>query len=456
MKRLAYVSYYFPPDGGAGTQRAAKFCKHLPAFGWQCTMFTRPVAAQRGRWNPEDASLLEDVGATTEIIRVAPQPAKDWARHIPPLYTARDWLEPLERSLLDRLDRGDIDAVLLSCSPYDLALLGARLARSLRGIPVVLDLRDPWALDGWRLYGTRREWRLDFRTMGESLAAVSAIIANTPAAQEAIAGHWPTLGARITAIPNGFDADDFAGPPPAAQRDGRFRIVHAGTFHSDNLYRYRGPLGWLRSMRHHRPEPIDPRGRTPLFVLQALRWLRDKGHPLGRTAQLVTAGVEDPGTQRIAESLGVADAVVASGYLPHSESVGLLRQADVLLLPLHALPPGHRSLIVPGKAYEYLAAARPILGCLPQGDARDYVERSGRGVCVEPCDPGAIAAALIELADRPEHYARGALDVETWLTRFERRTLAGQLAALLDDLAPASSSPRCAPILATAANGTGG
>ena len=33
MKRLLVISYYWPPAGGGGVQRVAKFCKYLPEFG---------------------------------------------------------------------------------------------------------------------------------------------------------------------------------------------------------------------------------------------------------------------------------------------------------------------------------------------------------------------------------------------------------------------------------------
>ena len=36
MKRLLIFSYYFPPTGGAGVQRAVNFVKNLPDLGFDC------------------------------------------------------------------------------------------------------------------------------------------------------------------------------------------------------------------------------------------------------------------------------------------------------------------------------------------------------------------------------------------------------------------------------------
>src|SRR5688572_21173339 len=63
MKRVLLISYTFPPTGGAGVQRAAKFAKFLPRFGWDVSVLTAS--------NPSvplmDESLTEDVPAGTHI-----------------------------------------------------------------------------------------------------------------------------------------------------------------------------------------------------------------------------------------------------------------------------------------------------------------------------------------------------------------------------------------------------
>ena len=51
------LSYYFPPIGMGGTQRAAKFAKYLPEFGWEPTVVTvKPIAY----W-AQDPALLDEI-----------------------------------------------------------------------------------------------------------------------------------------------------------------------------------------------------------------------------------------------------------------------------------------------------------------------------------------------------------------------------------------------------------
>ena len=58
MKRLLFVTYYFPPSGGPGVQRSLKFVKYLPEFGWRPTVLTvRPESAS---WpDPDPDSVAE-------------------------------------------------------------------------------------------------------------------------------------------------------------------------------------------------------------------------------------------------------------------------------------------------------------------------------------------------------------------------------------------------------------
>ncbi|MFH0909939.1 MAG: glycosyltransferase [Planctomycetota bacterium] len=439
MRRAVLVSYYFPPDGGPGTQRSAKLCKYLGQAGWEAWVVTRPAQKTRGAWEPEDATLLGEIGGA-RILRPAPmERPRGWARAVPNLDTGHEWLEPALEEVLRLLRQEGADLVCITLSPFDLSWIGRRLQAG--GARVVYDLRDPWALDGWRLYGSRRRWREDRRAMVETLSAADGVVANTPEAGRALLKAVPLLAQdRLRVIPNGFDGEDFAegaAPPPTLPKEeGSFELVHAGSLHTRTLYLYEGFLGRLRKWRHYRPERIDTSGRTPLHLLRAVRLLREAREGLAERLRVVFVGPADKDSRRAVEESGVGDRVLFTGYLSHAEAVGRLKRADALFLPLHGLPEGGRSLIVPGKLYEYLAAGKPILACLPEGDAKDLVLESGRGVAADPCDASAIARAMAELVARAEAgaFASSASAPAPGLKRFERRRLAVEMAAFWDEL----------------------
>src|SRR4051794_32912569 len=52
MRRLLIVAYYFPPIGGIGSIRLARFAEHLPEFGWEVM-----VLAPNGTPHAEDPQL---------------------------------------------------------------------------------------------------------------------------------------------------------------------------------------------------------------------------------------------------------------------------------------------------------------------------------------------------------------------------------------------------------------
>ena len=60
---------------------------------------------------------------------------------------------------------------------------------------------------------------------------------------------------------------------------------------------------------------------------------------------------------------------------------------------MHELPPGRRASIVPYKTYEYLAARRPVLAAVPDGDVRDLLAPMAHVSLCRPSDSGAMAEA---------------------------------------------------------------
>src|ERR1700720_3485554 len=52
MPRVLMISYYFPPLGGMGSVRSAKFATYLPRFGWEAV-----VVAPLSGASYEDRSL---------------------------------------------------------------------------------------------------------------------------------------------------------------------------------------------------------------------------------------------------------------------------------------------------------------------------------------------------------------------------------------------------------------
>jgi len=195
----------------------------------------------------------------------------------------------------------------------------------------------------------------------------------------------------------------------------------------------------LKRAVEYSPETIVPSGRTITHLLGGLRRLRQGDGAASAQLRIALVGAADAGTLRCIEESGVGEAVTCVGFVSHTESVRWLLKSDALFLPLHDTARGQRSLIVPGKTYEYLAAGRPILGCVPDGDARDLIGASRWGYLSRPTDENEIATTLARmLAD----WRAGRFDQcqqESWVHAFERR----ELSRLLDQFLRGITKPYC-------------
>lgn len=433
MSRALVLAYFFPPIGGAGTQRSVKMVRHLPACGWESVVVTGPGATD-GRWTPSDAALGDEVGADVPVLRLAGSPpgrsgglagrARRWLARPTPF--ARWWVEG---AVAAARQAPPVDLVYASMAPYESALAAARIATE-RGVPWVADLRDPWALDEMAVHLTGGHRALERRRMGRALASASAVVMNTPEAQRAVLQRFPHAGrGRVHAIPNGFDAEDLR-VAPAPRADGRLRIVHTGYLHTE-LGRRNGRRARVDRVLRGGAGQIDILTRSHVHLVEALNRLAASDPTAAQRIELHLAGVLTAADLEVAQRCAIP--VVTPGYLSHTEAVALMRSADLLFLPMHNLRPGHRSRIVPGKTYEYLATGRPILAAVPPGDARDLLTRAGSAIVCAPDDVAGLAAGIA----RVDGGWRPAAPPDGLLGRYERRHLAARMAAVFDAVLPA-------------------
>jgi hypothetical protein len=108
-----------------------------------------------------------------------------------------------------------------------------------------------------------------------------------------------------------------------------------------------------------------------------------------------------------------------------------MQSSDSLLMLNADLPETKR--IINAKAFEYMAARRPVFVVAPEGDVWDIL-RDLPGTVL--CAPAAVDLMSEKLAIEIERHRCGVtFDDAHWeIGRFERRHLAGQLAGLLDEM----------------------
>jgi glycosyltransferase involved in cell wall biosynthesis len=431
-RRILFLAYYFPPIGGAGAQRSLKLVRYLPGCGYSLSVLTGPGSSS-GRWSPLDESMVTELPADTEGHRLPgrePDASGRWRSRMERWLSfesawSRWWVEGAVKLGLEI--GGEVDVIYASMSPYNSAEAAVILSKRL-GVPWIAGLRDPWALDEMMIYPSALHRGRELAKMRRLLRTAAALEATTPEAARRIREEFPEWAAKpVVSIPNGFDIGDFAGPAPA-RNDAAFRIVHAGYLHTDlGLQQRRFTLA--RRLLGGGVKGADILTRSHVYLLLAIERLVARDPSLRSTIEVHLAGVLSSSDREAADQ---SDVVRMLGYLPHRETVELMRSADLLFLPMQRLPPGVRSTIVPGKTYEYLASQRPILAAVPEGDARDILLQVGTAHVCDPDDVEGMSAAIeTELARWRSGTPAPSIRADSF-ERFERSNLAAELAAVVD------------------------
>ena len=430
MKRVLFVTYYFPPSGGSGVQRALKFAKYLPQFGWEPTVLT--VRPEDASYPDLDATLSRDIPpdlrvertrawdpyalyarlqgkAKSETVGVGfvgegetnqKQRLARWLRANVFLPDARvGWVPFAVRRGSTLLEDGSHDAILTTGPPHSAHLTGQLLARRY-GLPWLADFRDPWTDISYYqdLPMTSLAKRLDARLEQRVLEAADRAVAVSPSLKA-------TLGAKtstpIDVLPNGFDETDFE--QTDVGRDKAFVLTFTGNM---------------------------PAQQDPSALWSALRRLRDEEAIPELRLRLV--GNVDPVVLASIQQAGWADRLEILPYVPHDEAIRYMRRASLLLLCINRVAGAEG--IVTGKLYEYLASGRPVLGIGPaRGDAAAILEETNAGQLFGYDDVDGVAAFIRR---HYEAWQRGELEAgapETAAARYSRKRQTKHLALLLEE-----------------------
>ena len=408
-KRVLMLCYYYPPLSSAGTHRSVGFTRWLREFGWQPVVLT--VAQSRIRWEPrcEQAPPGVEVvrsfewdlqrvvtlltGLANRLRDLVRLPRRASALHkwcLPDIQIA--WLSSARGAMLAR----ECDCIYASCSPFSSAL-SACLIKLATGKPLVLDFRDPWALNQHSHHSPLQR-RIQGRMERWALHHCDALILNTPGSERLYRNRYPEYAHKMTCIPNGFDRLNVAPAPPAREN---VTIMHVGDFY---------------------------RSRTPERLLEALCALNDS------RIEFVHIGPPSDILRRYADRLRIRHIE----RIPHEQALDLMKTASLLYL-VQGWEPGVTDYVaVASKTYEYLATGIPVLAEVPPGDNADIIRRyATRAWVVTSPTVEAVRTALQEAcAEAGSHDPLVSADfVET----FSRRRLTGSLSAVLDRVLMPSS-----------------
>lgn len=299
--------------------------------------------------------------------------------------------------------------IVASSGPPHMAHEAARAIAVGAGLPLVIDLRDPWG--GWKRVPEDYASPLWFAHAKryERRAALGArlIVMNTDLARDDMRARYPSVAGRIVTIRNGGDDDAI----PVVPDDRRFRIRFAGTIYLDRDPRlvFRAAASVVRRL-----------GLTPDdFQLEFMGEVNEFG---GRS--LLAIAAEE----------GLDGFVAVEGRRPRSEAMRFLAGGSMLLsLPQDA------DLCVPAKIFEYTKFNAWILILATAGSATAGVFAGSGADVVDPADIDRMAAVIsARYADFRRGGRREPIGDDG---RFDRKLQAELLAQHLDAISPVRGGP---------------
>jgi hypothetical protein len=464
-RRLLLISYHFAPSTAVGALRWQKLGQLLAEAGWGMDV----ISAYPESGSTIDPAVAADLPAGIRIWQVpSPEPLFQWPEkavarikrrlsgtrsHDPnrldkgraeratgirssdiswnllsgrtyfrfyftlrDLFAGREWSRRIRRVGLQviagahRSNGLSYSVIVTSGPPHAWHNAGAELSRR-TGIPLVLDLRDPWsAAHTVHEYFATPLWLNNARRQERRVVEqADLIVANTRALQAVTAAHHPDAAARMITVMNGWDED----PVDVSLPEGaRFRIGYAGV-----VYLGRDPRPLFRGLARavHRLE-LQPQDLEVEFVGDVDQY---GGMPM----------------TEVARECGVAAFLKLRGRVDRRAALRFMSNCHMLV----SLPWGD-TMSVPAKIFEYMRFRAWLLVFAEQGSAlADLLHGTGADV-VDPRDEVAIEAAIVK---RYQEFRGGeAPPPFAGIERFGRRYQAQLLIQALEEtLAGRTESP---------------
>lgn len=369
MRVLHVMDHSLPLHSGY-TFRTAAIVREQRLRGWETFHLTSPKQGQCSRG-------LEEVDGL-EFYRTTP-PTGPMTRM--PVMRELALMRALE-ARLERVVTQLSPDVLHAHSPVLNALPALRVGRR-HGIPVVYEVRAFWE-DAAVDHGTTREGSLRYRATRalETWALRHADQVTTIC--EGLRRDMLSRGIsaeKVTVIPNAVDVDSFSpgGTADAALArslglEGSVVIGFIGSF-----YAYEG----LDLLLDALPRMLQSQPRLKVL--------------------LVGGGQEEAALRARAQQLGVADAVVFAGRVPHGDVQRYYDLVDILAYPRH--PMRLTELVTPLKPLEAMAQERLFVAS-DVGGHKELIRDGETGVLFRAGDADALAQAVLRLLDARDAWPR--------------------------------------------------
>lgn len=363
MKRLLFITYFWPPSGKATLHWPLKIIKHLPENNWQPIVLT----ADEDTFSQKDFSLLDEVDPKLEVYKSkAFEPFEIYRKFIgkkrDEKLIASETISTENKSITHKIsvwirmnlfipdarvgwnlsavragkriiEENKIDAIVSIGPPHSSHLISKKLSRRFN-IPFIPILIDPW-VDIIYYKGFKRSkltrW-IDSKLEKSVLEQSVHTIFITESMREDYINKYATIRDKSSVLYWGYNEDNFENvsqnflsKESKLQKNETLKtIVHAG-----NIFDYQNPENLWKTLR----QKIE----------------------IGEQFKIKFLGTIGPAIKKSIEQNGLLKITEYIGFLPYKEMLIELLSANYLLVC--ATEKRH----VPGKLFEYLRTGKPII-----------------------------------------------------------------------------------------------
>ena len=415
MKKVLFITYYWPPSGKASLHWPLKIIKYLPQFGWQPVVLT----VEEDTFSAKDESLLKEIDNNLKVFKSKSFEPFDLYKKFTgkkkdEQLIASDTISTVNKSLTHRisiwirmnlfipdarvgwyfnavnqgkkiLEKEKIDAIVSIGPPHTTHLIGMTLSKQIH-VPHIPVFIDPWVDIIYYKNFKRSKLTLlidnylERKVLSNSKAAVFV----TKTMQEDYIRKYPLLRNKSEVCYWGYNEEDFENITSSNPKEEI--IIHAG-----NIFDYQNPkVFWVRVK-----DEIDR----------------------GRNIKIKFIGTVSGGIKQAIEESGLTSRTEFLGFLHYKVMLEELSRASYLLVC--ATEPRH----VPGKLFEYLRIGKPIIAFgNDNNEVKNILKKTNAGMMFRYSDDGG-------------EFFNNAHSFKTDLTAvklFDRKNIAASLSKILD------------------------
>ena len=398
MKKVLFLSFYFPPRNRISSFRARGFCKYLPELNWKPIV----ICEDWPRHAPDyDENLLPEV-RESEVHRIPSYgPSgmnrffiRNLAPWLFPDKTPYNWWKLARRKAFELCEKNSFDAIIATHDPLATLSIASELSRCF-GTPWIADIRDSWNVQ--KLSSPRKQ-----KLISKHERMLSSLANKVVSVSDGISDELGRiLGKKIHTVSNGYDIDEV--PLVQNREEGVFTILYAG-----NLSHSRNP--------------------RPLF--EAIEKCIAKGLIPKKSIKVCFLGSSEKFVEHFDLHRFKTVSFSCEERVSRIKALSRIRSASVLLVLSHPNEKG----VLTGKVFDYLNSRRPILAVPDDsGEIQRLLNLSKSGVSLT--NPNEIALQLAKWFEEWKKDTQFKLDYdESEIRKHSRERKTEELVEVLESL----------------------